>query len=497
MPGEWIKPRQVERYMKARIQGHSQENAATKAGISIRSGRSIEQGKRIDPTTKERHWRNRPDPLAAVWESELKPMLENHPGLQAITLLEYLQAKYPDDYSDSVWRTLQRRIKTWRALQGPEKEVMFRQTHEPGRQGLSDFTTLKRACVTIAGKPFDHLLYHFRLAYSHWSSMKVIQGGESYTALTEGLQEALQKLGGAPKEHRTDSLSAAFKNLSREDQEDITVRYDAFCRHYGMTATRNNRGKGHENGSLESPHGHLKRRIEQALLLRGSSDFASIEAYQDFINEVVAKANRRNAKMIHIEQEALLALPQKSATDYSELRAVVSSSSTIEVRRVTYTVPSRLQGEVLTIRLYDDRLVCYLGYQHVITLQRIHASKGSKRGRQVDYRHIIHSLARKPQAFRYSRLRDDLLPGENYRFIWAAVDKAMPQKESCKFMVGLLHLAALHDCEKPLAEAVLNALSQDKPLSLASFQKQFCKNPNALPEDVQITHPSLEHFNEL
>jgi hypothetical protein len=154
-------------------------------------------------------------------------------------------------------------------VHGEEKEVMFRQTHDAGRQGLSDFTKLKRVRITIKNKPFEHLLYHFRLAFSHWSSMKVIVGGESYTALAEGLQEALHKLGGAPREHRTDSLSAAYKNLSREAQDDITARYDSFCQHYGMTATRNNRGKGHENGSSESPHGHLKRRIEQALLLRG------------------------------------------------------------------------------------------------------------------------------------------------------------------------------------------------------------------------------------
>ena len=496
MPGEWIKPRQVERYMKARKQGHTQENAAAKAGISERSGRSIEQGNRTDPTVKERHWRTRPDPLAAVWESELKPMLEKTPTLSAITLLEYLQEKYPEDYPDSVERTLQRRLKTWQALQGPEKEVMFYQTHEPGRQGLSDFTLLKNVSVTIAGKPFDHLLYHFRLAYSHWSSMKVIQGGESYTALAEGLAEALQKLGGAPSEHRTDSLSAAFKNLSREAQEDMTARYDAFCRHYGMTATRNNRGKGHENGSVESSHGHLKRRIEQALLLRGHTDFESIQAYQVFIDEVVTRSNRRNAKAIHLERAALLPLPQTSAADYSELRAVVSSSSTIEVRRVTYTVPSRLQGEVLTVRLYDDRLVCYLGYQHVINLQRIHAPNNRKRERQVDYRHVIHSLAKKPQAFRYSQLRDDLLPSATYRSIWLTVDKVMAPKEACKFIVGLLQLAALHDCEKPLGEVVLAALDEGKPLSLASFQKQFCKEPDKISQDVQIAHPPLENYNQ-
>lgn len=495
MPGEWIKLQQVELYMKARREGYTQIVAAAKAGISERRGRDIEQGRRKNPWEKER-WRSCPDPFAGVWESELRPMLEQTPSLTAITLLEYLQNKY-DDYPDRLLRTLQRRVKQWRALYGPEKEVMFRQVHEAGRQALSDFTKLKKVSITIEGHPFDHLLYHFRLSYSHWSFIKVIQGGESYPALAQGLQEALQKLGGSPREHRTDSLSAAFKNLESKTQEDMTIRYDALCRHYGMTATRNNRGKGHENGSVESPHGHLKRRIEQALLLRGSCDFESVQAYQAFIDVIVAKANRRNAKSIESERKLLLPLPQKKATDYSEQRAVVSSSSTIEVRRVIYTVPSRLQGEALNVRIYDDRLVCYLGSHYVVTLQRLHLSRSKKRGRQVDYRHVIHSLIKKPQAFRYSQLRNELLPDANYRFIWQTIDKIMAPLEACKFIVDLLHLAATYNCEKLLGEKVVTALKAGQTLSLAHLQKQFCKKPEHPGLEVEIIHHPLEQYNQL
>ena len=325
MPGTWIKPRQVELYMEARRKGHTQSVAAAKAGISERSGRDIERGRRINPQERKRNWRTRPDPLENGWEGELRPMLERTPALTAITLLEYLQSQYPTDYPDNVLRTLQRRVKQWQALWGPEKEVMFRQAHEAGRLGLSDFTKIKKVEIMIAGKLFDHLLYHFRLAFSHWSFIKVIQGGESYPALAEGLGEALQKLGGCPRDHRTDSLSAAFKNLTHREQEDMTRRYDALCRHYGMSASRNNRGKSHENGSIESPYGHIKRRIEQALLLRGNNNFESVADYQSFINDVVDQANRRNAKAIDIERKALLPLPSKQAIDYVERRAIVSS----------------------------------------------------------------------------------------------------------------------------------------------------------------------------
>jgi transcriptional regulator with XRE-family HTH domain len=493
MPGEWIKLQQEELYMKSRREGYTQIVAAAKSGISERSGRDIEKGSRKNPWEKAR-WRSCPDPLKEVWESELIPMLEQNPSLTAITLLEYLQDKY-EDYPDSLLRTLQRRVKQWRVLYGPEKEVMFRQIHEAGRQALSDFTKLKKVTITIQGSPFDHLLYHFRLAYSHWSFIKVVQGGESYPALAEGLQGALKRLGGCPREHRTDSLSAAYKNLDRKAQEDMTLGYDTLCRHYGMTATRNNRGQGHENGSVESSHGHMKRRIEQALLLRGNCDFESIEAYEDFIDAIVEKANRRNAKAIVAERKVLQPLPQTRAIDYNEQRVVVSSSSTIEVRRVIYTVPSRLQGEVLNVRIYDSQLVCYLGSHHVVTLQRLHLSKDRKRGRQVDYRHVIHSLVKKPQAFRYSQLRNELLPDENYRFIWQTIDKTMASQEACKFIVGLLHLAATSDCEKRLGEIVMEAIKKGQTVSLPHLQKQFCKK-SGHPE-MEIIHHSLEQYNQL
>jgi len=496
MPGEWIKPQQVVLYMKARKEGYKQNVSAAKAGISERSGRNIEHNERIDPKRMLR-WRSRPDPLKAVWESELKPMLEQTPALTAITLLEYLQSQYPGNYPDKLLRTIQRRVKQWQALYGPEKEVMFRQVHEIGRLGLSDFTKLKKVSITIAGKVFEHLLYHFRLAYSRWSFIKVTQGGESYPALAEGLGNALQKLGGCPAEHRTDSLSAAFKNLSLKDKEDMTVRYDALCRHYGMSATRNNRGKGHENGSVESPHGHIKRRIEQALLLRGNNDFENVSAYQKFIDNIVSQANRRNAKAIDSERKFLLPLPSRPSVDYTERRAVVSSSSTIEVRRVTYTVPSRLQGEALNIRVYDDRLLCYLGSQHVVTLERLHFARGSKRERQVDYRHVIHSLVKKPQAFRYSRLRDDLLPDANYQNIWLAIDKIMPSQEACRFIVGLLYLAATSDCEKALGEKVIAGLNAGHKLSLSCLQQQFCKELGSSHNGIQVKQHPLEKYNKL
>lgn len=487
--------------MTSRKAGFNQLVSSAKAGISERSGREIERGKRKNPKNKERTWRTRHDPLSPVWAAELVPLLEASPMLQPITLLEYLQAKYKDAegnpiYSDKLLRTLQRRIQHWKVTQGQEQEVIFRQQYEPGRLGLSDFTELKGVTITIQGQPLCHRLYHFRLAYSHFSFLKVILGGESFTALAEGLQEALWCLGGSPLEHRTDSLSAAFKNIDKEAAKDITERYESFCHYYGMKATRNNPGAGHENGSVESSHGHLKRRIKQALLLRGSYDFESCLEYQNFIDDVVHQHNRRYAKAVGIEREALQKLPSYKTQDYTEITARVSSSSTIDVRRVTYTVPSRLIGMHLRVRLYDDKLCCYFGATPVVTLNRIYSQAKTKRRRQIDYRHIIDSLVKKPQAFRYSSLREDILPNDTYRYIWSHINKTMDAKVACRFMVGLLYLAATENCETLLADSIVDDIQQNRLLPLSSYQMRFKSNNPPLPK-IEVTHHLLESYNTL
>ena len=499
MSGTWLTNQQVERYMKARQSGCTQVVSAAKAGISERSGRAIDHGQRIDPRSKERDWRTRQDPLVGVWENELCPMLKTAPGLQPMTLLEHLQDKYPEQYPDKILRTLQRRVREWLSLNGPEKEVMFSQVHEPGKQGLSDFTHLKGVVVTIQGEVFKHILYHFRLAFSHWSSMKVILGGESYTALAEGLQEALLRLGGSPFEHRTDSLSAAYKNLTRDEQEDITARYVEFCAHFNMNATRNNLGVKHENGSVEAAHGHLKNRVRQALLKRGSTDFNSITEYQAFIDTVVQQHNRRNAKTIAVERPLLQTLPARPAADYTQIHAHVTSGSTMTVKRMLYTVPTTLVGQTLNIRLYDDRLLCYVGSNLAVTLERIYSHKRNGRARSVDYRHVIGSLRKKPGAFRGSILRNDLLPNDHYREIWRYIDRHFEGRQACKTMVGLLYLAAEHDCEKALAEAVLEKIAAQADFTLLDFERRFGREMIRLDQcpDTDVQQHALTSYDQL
>jgi hypothetical protein len=186
-------------------------------------------------------------------------------------------------------------------------------------------------------------------------------------------------------------------------------------------------------------------------------------------------------------------LPLHHAADYTELSAVVSSSSTIDVRRVTYTVPSRLQGETLHVHLYDNRLACYLGHVPVIELKRLHP-KGNIRARLIDYRHVIHSLVKKPQAFRHSALRKELLPSMGYHTIWHALDSQLPPKEACKVIVGLLHLAAQEDCEQALAQCVLESLDEGKPIVLSQLQQRFKKQVASIP-DIAVVQHNLAYYN--
>ena len=320
---------------------HTQRIAAARSGLSERTGRRIERDPRL-PSQKaaERKPRRQTlDPFGGLWESDIVPLLAARPGLRPVTLLEEMQARHPGRDWDRLRRTLERRVRAWRAEHGPEREVIFRQDHPPGQQGLSDFTDMGELGIRIAGEPLAHRLYHFVLAYSGWEHAEVVLGGESFTALASGLQNALWTLGGAPAEHRSDSLSAAFRNLDREAAEDQTGRYEALCAHYRMTPSRNNRGVAHENGAIESQHGHLKRAIAQALLLRASSDFDSLDAYRDWIAELIARRNARRDKLVGIERAHLQPLPPRRTTDHDEATVVVTSSSGFVLRRVFYTVP--------------------------------------------------------------------------------------------------------------------------------------------------------------
>jgi len=492
MSGTHITDHQVRLYMNKR-KHHTQETAAAMAGFSERTARRIERGIHQPSHHSPRTWRTRIDPFADVWESELVPLLNHSPKLKAITLLEKLQETHPDRFPSSMRRTLERRVRQWRAEQGPEKEIFFPQEHLPGRQGLSDFTDMNKLQVRIAGVPFEHRLYHFVLAFSHWEYASVVETGESFEALSEGLQNALWQAGGCPREHRTDSLSAAFKNL--QQQEDFTARYSALLEHYGMSGTRNNRGLAHENGSVESSHRHLKEAVDQALMLRGHRDFADRAAYDEFLREVVMRRNRRNAAAFNVEREHLQTLPLQRTCGFVEEEARVTRSGTFTVRGVLYSAPSRLIGQRLKVRLYPERLECYLSGALVhSTARRVRES--ARRLRVLDYRHFIDSLKRKPQAFKALVFRDDLFPRQAYRRAWEQLEARLTPQQACKVMVGLLELAACHGVEATLAERLDTWLDAGQLPDIEQLRLEIM--PPCLPcPELSIEIPALALYDSL
>jgi transposase InsO family protein len=469
--------------------------AAAKAGFSTATAYRIEQDPRPPSQKPAPRGRRRPDPLAAVWESEILPLLQAAPGLRPIALFEEILRRHPD-LGLGIRRTLERRIRSWRALHGPEQEVVFRQVHEPGRLGLSDFTDMGELAVSVAGEALEHRLYHFRLAYSGFEHAHVVLGGESYVALAEGLQNALWALGGAPREHRSDSLSAAFRNLDRDATEDLTRRYDALCAHYGMAPSRNNPGLAHENGAIESAHGHLKKAIDDALLLRGTRDFADLAAWRRFVDEVVGRRNARAAPRIGIERAALQDLPRRRTADHEDAIVTVTSSGGFVLRKVFYSVPSRLIGHRLRVRLFDDRLEVTLGGSLQMTLLRGRPRPDGRHGHVVDYRHLIHSLRRKPMALIGLVYRDRIFPRPAYARAFEAMLAGLPGRLACRTMVDLLALAHDRACEAELAGVLDALLDAGRLPDIAELRARFVPDAAAMP-GVTVAQPPLGAYEEL
>jgi transposase len=372
-------------------------------------------------------------------------ILERDEAVEAKTVFEYLNRQQPGRYQEGELRTLQRRIKVWRARYGMAKEVMFVQEHQPGRQGQSDFTYMKGVGVMVGGQLFDHLVYHFTLTYSNWESVMVCFS-ESFESLSAGLQKSLWEVGAVPEEHRTDSLSAAVNNL--KDEDEFTERYQGLMRHYGMRASHNNPGRGHENGDVEQAHHRFKRAVEQEMILRGSRDFESRAAYEAFLDEIVNRRNGCRREKLRQELAVMHRLPERRTEDWSRWSGKVSAFSTVNVKHNIYSVDSRLIGEHIDIRVYGEALEVWHGGQ---VIERIPRLRGSGR-HHIQYRHIIDSLVRKPGAFAHYRYQSDLFPSVMFRVAYDYLREHDPAGADRQY-VRILHLAAC-ESEQRVEEAL-------------------------------------------
>ena len=362
------------------MEGKTQQASAATAGMSARSARRWQRGP-LPSEKKKRSWRTRPDAFSEVWEEEIVPLLRRdaREKLQATVLLEWLDERYPGRFNASHLRTLQRRLRDWRALNGPDREVYFEQEHPPGREAQMDFTHCDSLEVTIGGEPFEHMLFEFILSHSGWRYAQVCFS-ETFAALVSGLQGALWELGAVPEVVRSDNLGAATHDL--KDGRDFNERYKAILDHYGLKATRTNSYSAHENGVAEQGHRRLKDAVAQELILRGSADFESVEQYAKFVRGIVDKRNRLVREKVTSEYPHLRALPPAPVPEYVSYSSRVRKWSTIRVDSRTYSVPSRLIGVMVDVRLYTDHVEVYYKGRLVESMERIRG----KRGARIDYR---------------------------------------------------------------------------------------------------------------
>jgi len=482
---------QVRKLRRLLARGENLAMAARKTGMDEKTGRKYrDSGELPCMRNSPRTWRTRVDPFAEVWP-EVQERLEAEPRLRAVTLFDWLHDRYRGRFSESQRRTFERRVRNWRARYGRGQEVMFPQIHVPGGLGASDFTSMNSLGVTIAGQPFDHMVYHFTLTYSNWESVTVCFS-ESFEALSRGLQEAFWRLGGVPGRHRSDSLSAAVNNLS-EDRE-FRARYRDLMDYYQVEPQRINVRKAHENGDIESSHGHFKTAVEQALLLRGSRDFASRQQYERFLQELSDKRNAsRRAKLA--EEEACLGELPPGKLDYRQrvTGIKVRSSSTIQVKRNTYSVPSRLIGEKVDVVIDADFIeVRYAG----VEVQRMPRLAGHGR-HAINYRHVIDSLVRKPGAFENYQYREDMFPSSHFRIAYDEFCRAHGRRKGVREYLKILQLAA-RESQNAVQDALRLAITRGEAISSKSVRLAVEQHQQAPPvTEVTVEPPDLDAFDSL
>jgi hypothetical protein len=471
----------------------TQEIAAAKAGMDVKTARKYVKAKRLpSEMKKERHWRTRPDWFEPVWAG-IQEQLRTNPGLEAKTIFAALQRQQPERFADGQLRTLQRKIKHWRATEGPAQEVYFVQEHHAGEVCASDFTHLTELAITIGGESFPHMMYHFVLTYSNWETGTICHA-ESFASLSEGLQKALWELGGVPVFHRTDRMTAAVNNLTEAAQ--FQKSYQALLRYYGIDGQRIQTGQPNENGDIEQRHHRFKRALDQALLLRGSRDFGTQEEYRDFLGKLFEQLNSSRKQKLAEELDVLRPLPDRQYEGAKRVRVRVNTGSLVAVERNNYSVHSRLIGEIVEARIYSGHVEVWYGGQKMEQMPRL---PGRSRYR-IDYRHIIEWLVRKPGAFANYRYREQLFPTSRFRRAYDLLREVAPRYCDRRYL-EILNQAA-KDGEASVDDALRLLLTTDAGKQTIVNKEAFSEFLNRCGQapaitDVHIAEVSLVSFDQL
>lgn len=486
-----VTDQQVRRLFKLMKNETTLATAATKAGMDEKTARKYRRLGKLPSEVRGPHeWSGREDAFADVWD-EVEKMLEVSSGLEAKTLFVYLKRCNPGRFSDGQLRTLQRRIKIWRATEGPAQEVFFAQKYKPGERSQSDYTRMGGLGITILRQTFEHLIYHFVLPYSDWET-GTICFSESFESLSEGLQNALFELGGVPRMHQTDSMTAAVCPVT--SKEEFTDRYKGLLRHYGIEGTHTNPASPHENGDVEQSNRRFKDAVRQTLLLRGSSDFESREEYGRFLDDLFVELNRPRRKKFLEEVAVLGALPLRRVDACRRLEVRVRQGSTISVYKNVYSVHSRLVGEMVKVRVFHDRLEVYYAQRKIDEMPRL---RGSGK-HSINYRHVIDRLVRKPGAFENYVYKADLFPTHRFRMAYDLIrQRTSSERAASKRYLKILHLAATEN--EAAVEGALHVLIDRGECpdveAVQGLVEAGC--PSAQPLEIEIAPVELALYDAL
>lgn len=466
-----VTDRQVRKLMEAHAKTGKIGLAAMQSGMDRKTAaKYIKEGKLPSDLKKPRTWRTREDPFEAAWP-RVAAALADAPELEAKALFEHLLATSPGEYEPGQIRTFQRRVQVWRAAEGPEKEIFFAQAHVPGEAMQTDFTWATELGITLAGEPFPHMLCHVVLPYSNWSAATIC-GSESIAALRDGIQNAVFRLGRIPRFNQTDNSTAATHAIGTGERR-FNQEYVDILDHLGMEPRTIGVGESEQNGDVEALNGALKRRLKQHLLLRGSADFEDRAAYATWLQNVLDAANALRGTRLRDELDAMRPLVASRLLAYTTEDPTVSSWSTIRIQHNSYSVPSRLIGETVQVRIFEDHLEVWYANTHQLTMERLRG----RNGHRVDYRHLIFWLIRKPGAFRRYVYRDGLYPTVNFRRAYDALVASRQENKADLEYLRVLNLAATtmeHDVDvalgllleagiPPVASAVRELIEASRP----------------------------------
>jgi len=461
--------------------------------MSVRTARKWQTGPLPSQTKKPRGWRTRKDPFEDAWDSKIVPLLEadTKAELDAKALLQVLIDHDHEHFKKGQLRTMQRRVRDWRALHGPAKEVYFEQVHPPGEQAALDFTSGNELGVTIRGEAFLHLLFELVLVASSWT-WACVAFSESFEALVQGLQRALWALGGVPHQLTLDNMSAATHDLRKGRGRGLNKRFADVCDHLGFEKVRRiNVRAAHENGAVEVGHRRTKRLIRQALVMRGSADFESVEAYERFVQDTLEYGhNRQIEDRLQAERPRLRPLPIKPVATYTTETPKVRKWSTVRVRGRIYSVPSRLIGYEVEIRIHPNHLELRYRNELVECFPRLRGEKDHR----IDYRHVIASLVRKPGAFIHYRFREELYPSLVFRRAYDALTVSHRERAHVEY-VRILHLAAM-TMESEVEAVLADVLERRVRFDYAAVETQVRPRESEIPQ-LDVGRPDLANYDAL